>query len=69
MNLASGFTIVRSRYKVKTIDMAKSTGKSIRSIQNIMAQGANPTIGSVLICCDAIGCTFEELAIEAQNSK
>ncbi len=69
MNLSSGFTVVRSRYKVKTIDMAKSTGKSIRSIQKIMAQGANPTINSVLICCDAIGCTFEELAAEAQKCK
>lgn len=69
MNLSSGFTVVRSRYKVRSIDMAKSTGKSIRSIQNIMAQGANPTIDSVLICCDAIGCTFEELAVEAQKCK
>ncbi|MDB4261429.1 helix-turn-helix transcriptional regulator [bacterium] len=69
MNLAGGFSIVRSRYNIKTIDMAKSTGKSIRSIQNIMAQGANPTIDSIMICCDAIGCTFEELAVEAQKCR
>ena len=69
MNLSAGFAVMRKRHGIKTIDMAKASGKSVRSIQNMMAPTANPTFKTIVFCCELIGCSLEELAIETQKCK
>ena len=67
MDLKAGFVILMARHGVKSRDVAKRTGKSIRSVQNLMAHG-NPTVKSISELTYAIGGTLEELFHEAEKA-
>ena len=69
MNLSNAFLTMRNLHKTDSRTMAKKTNGeySIRSIQNFMAKGANPTLKNIQLCCELIGCKVSDLMIEAER--
>ena len=66
-SLSKAFAVMRARSGTSTIEIAKSTGMSIRGVQNQLAVNANPKFITIAILCEAIGCTVGELIAEYES--
>ncbi len=69
MSLSKAFTVMRAKKDISSLQLAKELGCSVRNVQTIMSNKANPKFATIALVCEAMGATVGELIHEYELIK